>query len=1179
MARAPRLSPIDPRGELGSPSFLALLATQFLGAFNDNMFRWLVVPLAQPVVGAAEALALGLVCFTIPYLLLATAAGYFADRFSKRTVIVGCKLAEIVIMALGVAAIVHGNVWLLFVVVALMGSQSALFSPAKFGSIPEMLRPERISAGNGWMGLVTVAASALGVIAGYALFASVDQFVISSKAGFARSPTFGEAWPIAAGLVGVAAAGWLASLFIARLTAADPSRRLAINPVSDTYRNMRLLVRQKALLRTALGIAFFWLLASLAQMNIDPFGDDVLGLEKTEIGTLLAILVAGLGIGSVLAGLASGQTVELGLVPLGAAGIALSSLGLYIAGSSVDPAAAASAQQAWYWSAASLFALGLFAGLFNIPLEAYLQHRSDARRRGTILAASNFLSFSFILGAAGLFFLMKDKLGMSASGVFLAAGLGTVPVVIYAFTLLPNATIRFVVWLAAHTIYRVRVHGRENLPERGGALLVANHVSWLDGILLLITSSRPIRMVAHAAYVEDRRWWWLCRMFGVIPIKAVGGPKALLRSLQVAREAVQAGELVCIFAEGRITRTGHLQPFQPGLLRIVKGTDAPVVPVYLDELWGSIFSYHGGRFFWKKPRRWPYPVSIHFGPALPRPVDAEEVRRAVQDLGVKAVERRKHRSLIPARLFLRRARRALFRSKVADSTGTELTGGRLLAGSLIFKKLLERHVLDADEKMVGILLPPSVGGVLTNAALTLSGRVAVNLNYTLSQHDMDYCVREAGIRHVVTSRKFLEKRPMEFDAETVFVEDLREKVTAGMKLAALAQAYLLPAAVLERVLGLHRVDPDDLLTVVFTSGSTGEPKGVMLSHHNVGSNISAVDDLFHITKEDVLLGVLPFFHSFGYTATLWLTLSLDPKCVYHYNPLDARILGKLAKDHGVTILLATPTFLRTYLKRCSPEEFHKLDLVIVGAEKMPLDIANAFEEKFGVEPTEGYGTTELSPVAAFNVPDHRAGPEGKGGTKFGTVGRIMPGAAAKIVDPDTGRELGPDQEGLLFISGPNVMKGYLNQPEKTAAVLRDGWYDTGDMAAIDEEGFIRITGRQSRFSKIGGEMVPHVKIEELINRLVDRPDDGEPQVRVAVTAVPDEKKGERLIVLHKPLDKSPDEIVRDLEQSNLPNLWIPGRDCFIEVDEIPILGTGKLDLRGVRELALERACGEPSAKA
>jgi acyl-[acyl-carrier-protein]-phospholipid O-acyltransferase/long-chain-fatty-acid--[acyl-carrier-protein] ligase len=351
---------------------------------------------------------------------------------------------------------------------------------------------------------------------------------------------------------------------------------------------------------------------------------------------------------------------------------------------------------------------------------------------------------------------------------------------------------------------------------------------------------------------------------------------------------------------------------------------------------------------------------------------------------------------------------------------------------------------------------------------------------------------------------------------------------------------------------------------MFTSGSTGPPKGVMLTHRNVGSNVEAINAIVHLGREDVLMGVLPMFHAFGYTTSMWTALTLAPKAVYHYTPLEPRQIGKLCRRHGVTIMITTPTFLRSYLRRCEPEDFAALDVVFTGAEKLPSELAREFEQRFGVHPVEGYGATELSPVVSGNIPPSRD-LSGRQGLREGSVGRPLPGVSAKVIDLDSGKELGADQPGMLLITGPNVMKGYLDRPDLTAQVVRDGWYVTGDVARIDADGFIHITDRLSRFSKIGGEMVPHVRIEETIVELLGLEQD---QLRLAVAAVPDEKKGERLVVLHTGLPVAPEEVCRRLVRSGLPPLWVPSPDSFRQVEAIPALGTGKLDLKRVKERAL-----------
>lgn len=1163
---SPLPSPTPPAGGrpgIASRSFLCLLVTQTLGTLNVNMLRWLAVPIGKQFLGGTDeaaiaALSWGIFWSTLPYLVFPVYAGWLADRFPKRTVIVWCKGAEVALILLAIGAILSGSAACLFSVLFLMGSQAALFAPAKSGSLPEILPVERLSTGNGLMAMATIVAAAGGMVAGLKLY------TVTPADGSPR-----VVFPLLV-LTSVAVAGWLASLAIGRGSAARPAFACPRNPLGQTWKQLQLLASHKVLLRTALGIAFFFLLATLTQANVKLFGESVLRLSESDAGVLMAALVAGVGLGSVLAGLWSAGRVELGIVPLGAIGIVVFSLALFAAGSLVDSASDFVPARAYFLTLAGLALLGISAGLFYVPLESFLQHRSPAASRGTLLAASNFVSFAGILSTSAILYLMQNLLHLTPRNTFLAIGLATVPAALYVLFLLPQATIRFVTWLVSHTIYKLRIYGRENLPETGGALLVANHVTWLDAAFILISSSRPVRMLAYADYVQGGLVGWFTNLMGAIPVKASEGPKSLLRSLATARECIRAGELVCIFAEGALTRTGQLQPFQRGLLKIVEGTGAPVIPVYLDGLWGSIFSFFRGKYFWKLPRKWPYPVGILFGPPLSDPDNVHEVRQAVQDLGVDAMNYRKATELNLPRMFLRMCRRTMSRQKIVDSGGQELTGGQLLLRTLILKRLLARHVLAPDEKFVGVLLPPSAGAVLVNAALPLLGRVSVNLNYTASRATISSCIRQSGIRHVLTSRLFMAKMKLELDADLVYLEDFKDKVTALDKIVAAIEAYAVPVWLLERLFGLTKIDPDELLTIIFTSGSTGEPKGVMLTHYNIGTNVGAVEQMFQLKNTDVLLGVLPFFHSFGFTGTLWTVLSLEPRGVYHFNPLDARVVGTLCEKYKVTIIMATPTFLRGYLKRCEKEQLATLDLVVMGAEKMPLDLAQAFFDKFGVRPFEGYGTTELSPVAAVNIPDHRSSETTQKGTKEGSVGRPIPGTSAKIVDPDTFADLGIDQPGLLLIKGPNVMRGYLSMAEKTAEVIRDGWYITGDIAKIDAEGFITITDRASRFSKIGGEMVPHIKVEEVLQKIVREGRDDEAELVAVVTSVPDEKKGERLIVVHKPLTKTLDQVLAELNASGLPNLWIPSRDSFLEVEDIPHLGTGKLDLKGLKTLALEK---------
>jgi len=520
------------------------------------------------------------------------------------------------------------------------------------------------------------------------------------------------------------------------------------------------------------------------------------------------------------------------------------------------------------------------------------------------------------------------------------------------------------------------------------------------------------------------------------------------------------------------------------------------------------------------------------------------------------------------KLFVRRCREKGNRVKISDSTGAQLSGYDLLLRSLVLQRIFERKILTKDEKYVGILLPPTVPGAIANFAVSMSGRVAVNLNYTVSNAIVNNCIEQAGIRNILTSRKVMEKFNLQPSANLVYLEDMKEHATVGDKLACSIVAKWLPLPLVHGMLGLNRIKSDDPLTVIFTSGSTGNPKGVPLSMLNVASNVQGFDQVIRVLDTDNFLGVLPFFHSFGFTVCLWGAMTLPSSASYHFNPLDARQIGKLAEANKSTVVLATPTFLRTYLRRVEPEQFKSVEIVVVGAEKMPMALSDAFAERFGVRPIEGYGTTELSPVAAVNLPESRAVTSDKrAGLRDGSVGKPLPGISARVVSLDDGKILETNSSGMIQVSGPNVMTGYLNQPELSAKVLKDAWYETGDIGYIDDDGFLFITGRQSRFSKIGGEMVPHIQIEEAIQEIIGESED---VLNVGVTSVADEKKGERIIVLHTKLSKTPNEIVKGLSAKGFPNLFLPSEDSFIEVEAIPLLGTGKLDLRGLQQLAKEK---------
>ena len=1123
----------------GLRGFWALIVTQFQGAFSDNALKQLALFIGISLgMGEQEQdrlSSLTMALLTLPFLFFSMFGGALATRFSKRYVILVIKGLEILIMVGATFALARHALGGVLLCVFFMGTHSAIFGPSKYGSLPELLPEKKLSWGNGVLELGTFLAIILGTVGGGML-----------------SSAF-EGRPAGAGLVlmGLAVFGLMTGCAITRVPAADAAHPLRFNFVGELFNQWRLIRRDRVLRLAVIGNTFFWFLATLLFLNLFTHGRFALLCDKAHLTYLMAGLSVGIGVGSVAAGYLSGGKIEYGLVPLGLVGMTAFSALLARSGLGFSGV---------FWH---LAALGFFAGFFAVPLNAIMQHRPRKEDKAGILAAANLISSAGSVLAAGVYYLLRQW-PHDTRTIFLIGAAMTLGALVYSVLLLPDALLRFLLWCATHSLYRIRIDGRDHIPEKGGALFVCNHVSWMDALLLIASTDRPIRFLMFKDLYEQRWMKPFARILGVIPISSEQRPREMLHSLQTASDAIRNGEVVCIFAEGQITRTGQLLPFRRGLERIMKGVDAPIVPVALDGVLGSPSSFKQGCLVWKLPSHIPHPVTVSFGRSLPPTAAAFAARQAVQELLASAWRYRRDRMKPLARQFVRTARRHPRRLAMADAQTPEVTFGSALAKTVFLARRLK--TIWAGQKMVGIILPPSVSGALVNQAALLMGKVPVNINYTVSESSLASCMKQCELRTVVTSRAFLDKVKLTVPGEPVFIEDLAAKPTPGEQLAAFFMATFLPASLLEQALGREKkIELDDLATVIFSSGSTGEPKGVMLSHYNIGSNIAQLEQVFGLGRQDCILGILPFFHSFGFTGTLCLPAALGVGVVFHPNPLDCRAIGPLVKNYAVTFLLATPTFLQLYLRGCAPADFGSLRLVMTGAEKLPDRLAAAFEEHFGIRPMEGYGCTECAPAVALNTPDFRSAGFHQVGVKRGKIGHPLPGVCVRVVDienPQPGISVPLGQPGLLLVRGPNIMQGYLGKPDKTAEVLRDGWYTTGDVAALDEDGFLQITDRLSRFSKIGGEMVPHIKLEEKLHELAEATEH-----TFVVTGLPDEKKGERLVVLHKLADEKLPSCLEKLAQSDLPNLWKPRPDQFFRVEAFPLLGSGKLDLRKVREMA------------
>ncbi len=723
---------------------------------------------------------------------------------------------------------------------------------------------------------------------------------------------------------------------------------------------------------------------------------------------------------------------------------------------------------------------------------------------------------------------------------------------------------RLIVRPIVRLFYKTAVSGLRNLPD-GPSVIVPNHISYVDAILISFAADRPLRFMLKRSIFEKAPR--LLSALGAIPVSAQDSPTQIEASLETARRAIRAGQSVVIFPEGQLTMTGHMIGFRRGFERIVDGAPAPVIPAHLDGLWGSVFSMQKGPSLWSRLKELPRPVSVRFGPALAAP-KASAARLAVAELGAEAMDARvrsRRRPLV--REFFTMARKSWGQPAIADSMGADLTYGKALTGAILLGRALEAEL--KGEANVAVLLPPSSGGALANLALASIGRVPINLNYTASLEAVVHALKSADIRTIVTSRRFLEAlkadrgfAPPE-DVKLILLEEIAPAIPTWKKTALYLLLRVLPSSWSEKLfLTEAATNLDDTATILFTSGSSALPKGVVLTHANILSNIEMVREILPWAKRDAVLGVLPFFHSFGFTVTLWMPLVSGMSAAYHTHPMQTEAIAQLAVRTKSTLLFATPAFLQRYSQKIPPAAFANLRLVMAGAEKLRDSVAAEFEGTFGVRPHEGYGTTELSPVASAGVPDAGA----QKGAKIGTVGRALPGTAIKAVDLATGQTVPDGEVGMLMVKGPNVMKGYLGQPEKTAEVLQNAWYVTGDLGTIDRDGFVSITGRLSRFSKLAGEMVSHTAVEEKLHQAA-----GLSEMTFVVTGVKDAKRGEKLVVLYAGWDGDSDALLKKMRQTGVPNLWLPAKASFYKIEQIPLLGTGKLDLKAVNDLAARLA--------
>ncbi len=1122
---------------LNQTSFKWLNRAQTIGALNDNLFKMVAVIFASSVLKQSlpDALAFATVLLVLPFVLFSNIAGALADRHSKRSLVITAKWAELSLMLLAFPALASERAWPIYSMVFLLATQSTLFGPVKRGIVPELVDETDLAAANGKMTAFTY----LGIIVGL--------FIPSLLTTFCGFNCYGV---LAVGAA-LSVYGLFSAYRIDRVPAQNPAARVTLRSalmVPDTVAAFRAVRGNTWLWRAAWGSVLFNAVAALFQQNLVLFAEQSMGLTVEYGGYLFFFLAVGIALGSWFTAKVSTHRLESGVIPWGVLLLSAGTLVLALA-------------HTWIVSGILLVLAGFGAGCWIVPMTTHLQSEAPAERRGEIFGAVEFASCVAMILAAGLVYLFAKVLGLGANWLLALSGFGTLLVALWAFWRLSYQSLRFAVTMLTHCVYKVEIKGMENLPVSGGAMVVMNHTAYSDCVLIQAITQRPIRYVMSREIYGD--WTW-CRLvfnfIGAILIHTTDGPRKLVQSIRAAQQSLKNGELLAIWPEGRLTRTGDIETFHKGFEKIAEGTGAPVIPIHMSNLWGSIFSCKnangepGLRFPRHFGRR---RVVINIGKPLPPNATAYEAREAVMELAADTATADATRSgQTLGNRFIANARRHFFRHIISDTLGMRMNFAQLLTAAIMLGKRLNAEL--RDEPRVGVLLPTTVAGITVNAALTITGKCAVNLNHTIAPQMLLSAVSTSGIKTVITSNKVLEKITLpELPVRFVTLEELATHFTAIEKV----KAFLLAAFAPARWLCKNR-DPQAEACVIFSSGSTGIPKGVVLTHANLLGDLESIPPLLNFSKTDLLLGSLPLFHSFGYLVCVWVPLLVNVSIVCHPNPLQtAKIIDTIRKNR-VTLMISTPTLLQTLARKATREDLSSLRIVVAGGEKLNPAQADAFERDFGIRPLEGFGATELSPVAALSLPNQRLAREKVIGNKPGSIGRPLPNVAVKIVNPETGAPCGVNESGLMLVKGPNVMNRYLNDPERTAEAIHDGWYNTGDIAKVDSDGFIFLTDRLSRFSKIGAEMVPHGAVEAALRAGLEN---AGPCVAVA-GGRDAQTDADILAVFYTAAAGTAETLCAKLRANGIPNLWIPKLANFHQIQEIPLLATGKIDYVALKNM-------------
>lgn len=1113
--------------------FAPLFWCQFFSAFNDNFVKnamalLILYGLGEAHGGALVTLAGGV--FILPFFLLSSFGGQIADRYDKSLIARRVKFAEIWIVLVASSGFVLGSLPMLFLGLFLMGCVSALFGPVKYGILPDHLARDELVSGNALVEMATFAAILGGTVAG----------------GLAITHT-GD-WSVAGVTFVLAVISWLSARAIPHTVEGAPDLKIDTNIWRSTMALLRELHTQTNVWRGALIVSWFWLVGAVVLSLLPTLVKENVGGGESIVTLFLVLFTVGVAIGSTLAAKASEGRILLALVPF--AGVLMGGFGLYL-GMYLETMAPSGVGVGWHaflFSAAGFHtALGLMGiaaagGAFVVPTFAFVQVEAGEERRARVIAGNNVLNAAFmVVGAvvvAGL-----QMAGASAPVLLMLIGALSLVVAVLVGRAFQGHVLRDLIRLVFRFLFRVEVKGAEHLKAAGpGSVIAINHVSFLDAPLIMALLEHDPIFAVDAGIAQ--RWWIkpflkLVRAFPLDPTRPLATRDLI--------KLVQQGERLVIFPEGRITVTGSIMKIYDGSALVADKAEAPIVPVRIEGLERTYFS----RLTPDQTRKRLFPkVRVTILPARRIEVDPELFGRkrrraagaALYDIMSDLMFETAHTNLTVYQAVTEAAvRLGKGRVVVEDPLGTSLSYRKLLMGAKILGAKLA--VETARGEKVGVLLPNAAGVAVVLMGLLRHARVPVMLNYTAGAVNLVAACKAAEVKTIICSRAFVEKAKLEAEVEELskhvrvwMSEDIRAGVTTPDKLRALLPGRTPTPA-----------DPDEPAFILFTSGSEGAPKGVVLSHRNILTNVAQVAARIDFSPADIMFNVLPVFHSFGLTGGLVLPMVSGLKCFLYPSPLHYRIIPELVYATNATAIVGTDTFLMGYARTANPYDFRSLRFVVAGAEPVKAETRRMWMEKFGHRILEGYGVTECSPVLAVNTPMFN---------RAGTVGRLLPGIH-HVLEPVPGIEEG----GRLNVRGPNVMLGYL-RPEAPGVLEppENGWYDTGDIVALDEEGFVAIRGRAKRFAKIAGEMISLAAIDAMVSAL--RPD----AEHVAVT-VPDAKRGERILLLTTAPDLTRAALQAHGRELGVTELMIPAE--ILPMEELPLLGSGKVDFTRARVIALE----------